>query len=74
LGWLKEGGTVWERDIYIDKECRSRYYSHTIQFDSQILSPHTRLPGRISTQVTITQRTEASQLGMSSGRNNIRNH
>jgi len=50
--WLKEGGAASERDIYIDKECRSRYYSHTISVRF-IISPHTRLPGRISIQVTI---------------------
>jgi hypothetical protein len=31
------------------------------------LSPHTRLPGRISIQVAIAQGTEASQRRMSSG-------
>src|ERR1051325_459431 len=53
VGWLEEGGTASRRDIYIDKESRSRYYSHTISVRF-IISPHTRLPGRISIQVIIT--------------------
>jgi len=62
----REVGSV-KKEISLLTRNRARVNIHSLsQLDSK-LSPHTRLPGRISTQVTIAQGTEASQLGMSSG-------
>jgi len=51
----------------VDKEPNSRYYSLNISARFKIISTHTRLPGRISTQATIAHGIEASQLSTSSG-------
>ena len=62
----REVGSM-KKEISLLTRNHARVIIHLLsQLDSK-LSPHTRLPGRISTQATIAQGIEASQLGMSSG-------
>jgi hypothetical protein len=65
MAWGYSGS---ERNIRVDKACRSRYYSHTISVRFTVISTHKTSGAHLDTSHNLfIQGTEANQLGMSSG-------